>query len=138
MTLVRSALLAALALAAAGCSSPASRIEDNQAAFDQYPPEVQRRIRAGDIGVGFYPDQVRMALGKPDRIYTRQTDTGSSEVWAYRDSTPALSLGLGGFGFGGNSGVGGGVGVGTGGTEEEKVRVVFVEGRVVSVERTVK
>lgn len=138
MSFLRSAAFAAIAFVLIACSTPASRIEDQQSAFDRYPPEVQNRIRAGDIGVGFYPEQVRMALGKPDRVYSRQTDAGTSEVWAYKDSTPALSFGLGGFGFGGNSGVGGGVGVGTGGSDEDRIRVVFAEGRVVSVERTLK
>lgn len=138
MTTARSVSLAALALLLAACSTPASRIEDQQAEFDRYPVDIQQKIRAGNVDVGFTPDQVRLALGKPDRIYTRQNEAGTSEVWAYRDSSPALSFGLGGFNFGGGSGVGGGVGIGTGGTEEEKVRVVFAGGRVVSVERTVK
>ncbi len=129
-------ILAVLVLAA--CSSTASRIKDGQSAFDTYPPDVQEKIRAGTVDVGFDGQQVRMALGKPDRIYSRQTEAGSSEVWAYLESSPAISLGLGGFGFGGNSGVGGGVGVGTGGGTDEKVRVVFGGGRVVSVEKTVK
>jgi hypothetical protein len=138
MRLVRFALVAAAAILIAACSTPASRISDRQSAFDGYPIEVQNRIRSGDIGVGFYPEQVEMALGKPDRVYSRQTEAGTSEVWAYRDSSPAFSLGLGGFGFSGHSAVGGGVGVGTGGSDEEKTRVVFANGAVVSVERTVK
>jgi hypothetical protein len=138
MTLIRSVSIVAFAALITACSTPASRIENKQAVFDSYPPEVQNRIRAGDVSVGFYPEQVTMALGKPDRIYSRQTEAGTSEIWAYRESTPALSLGLGGFGFGGNSGVGGGVGVATGGNDDEKVRVVFANGQVVSVERTIK
>lgn len=139
MRMIRSSLMAVLVAIAAGCSSTASRIDDNQALFNSYPVDVQQQIRAGQVGVGFTPEQVTMALGKPDRAYTRQTEAGSSEVWAYTESSPALSFGLGGFGFGGGStAVGGGVGVGTGGKEDDKVRVVFASGHVVSVERTVK
>lgn len=128
--------LAALLLAAAiaGCATPDSRIRDQQAAFDRYPPEVQQKIRAGQIDVGYTADMVRMALGEPDQRLERTTAEGASEIWAYRDSRPAFSLGIGGGSFGGSTGLGGGIGVGTGGEVKDRLRVVFQNGRVSAIE----
>jgi len=60
-----SLLLAAAALATilAACASTDSRIRDNQSTFDQLPPPVQQQIRAGQVGLGFTPQMVQMALG---------------------------------------------------------------------------
>lgn len=125
-----------LALVAAACSTVDSRISDHQTAFDSYPPQIQQQIRAGQVKVGFTPEMVRMALGKPDDVYSRTTAQGASQVWGYHDSSPLLGLSLGIGSFGG--GVGGGVGVGTstGGNTQDKVRVVFEGGQVSSVEQT--
>lgn len=129
------ALVAVMALAACGTTS--SRIQGKQAEFDRYPVETQQKIRAGNVGIGFTPEQVRLALGEPSRIYTQQTAGGESEVWAYQDAKPAFSFGLGAF-SGGGSGVGGGVGVGTGGNSDDKIRVTFVGGSVTAVEQVAK
>lgn len=137
----RTLLIAAcglLALLVTACSTVGSRIGDQQARFDGYPAAVQQQIRAGQVNVGFTPDMVRMALGKPDDTYIRTTSQGQAEVWGYRNDSPLLGLSLGIGSFGG--GVGGGIGVGTstGGNRRDKVRVVFENGRVQSVEKTVK
>jgi hypothetical protein len=68
MTTTRVTLLLTLlaVLPAVGCESPESRIEDNQALFNTYPPETQTLIRAGQIAIGFDRAQVEMALGRPD------------------------------------------------------------------------
>ncbi|MDE2148480.1 MAG: hypothetical protein KGJ55_01350 [Gammaproteobacteria bacterium] len=119
------------------CSSTRSRIRENQALFDSYPPEVQQQIRAGRAMIGFTPDQVRMALGKTDHIYEHTDRTGTSEIWDYTDShgLVGLSLGVGGF-SGGSTAVGGGIGVSSvSGGNPDKLRVVFRDGRVASVER---
>jgi hypothetical protein len=126
----------ALALSGAGCrSTPQSRIKQDPGAFNAYPVEVRRAIEQGRVGVGFTPDQVRFALGAPDRVLTRASDAGNAEVWIYRENKPRLGLGVG-LGFGGGS-VGTGVGVSASGREfpDERVRVVFVAGRVTAVEQ---
>lgn len=135
---VVSMILAALMLLS--CASRESRIHGKQDVFDQYPPEVQQKIRAGEIEVDYTPEMVMMALGEPSRRYTRTTQTGTSEVWAWRDPAPNLGLSFGGIHFGGSSSVGAGVGISTGGygNEEDKLSVVFVDGRVSSVERATK
>jgi hypothetical protein len=127
--------LAALVLAA--CSTVASRIDDNRAAFNSYPPAVQQKIRAGQVDIGFTPDMVRMALGDPDHRYERTTAAGQSEIWGYSSRGPQFSIGIGGFGGSGN--FGGGVGVSTGsyGPLPDALSVIFQDGKVVAVDRNV-
>ncbi|HEY0969062.1 MAG TPA: hypothetical protein VGD88_16845 [Opitutaceae bacterium] len=130
-----------LLLAAAGCAStPSSRIQSAREVYNSYPMEVQEKIASGQVDVGFTTEQVRMALGKPDRVASRTTPDGTSEVWSYRDKGPRFSVGLG-LGVGGGGGstrVGTGVGVSTGGRDydDEKTRVIFDQrGQVTSVEQ---
>lgn len=128
-----------LVVLSAGCSStPQSRIKKNQAAFNSYPTEVRTDIEHGQVRVGFTPEQARLALGAPDRVLTRTSDAGISEVWIYRENKPRLGLGLG-FGFGGGS-VGTGVGVSASEREfpDERLRVIFTAGRVSAVEQISK
>ena len=83
------AVLAAalLALAAAGCSTIESRIEQNRDYFDSLPAADQAQIRIGKIDLGFTPESVRMALGEPRRKTIRRTASGDSEIWTYIDIT---------------------------------------------------
>lgn len=78
--------LAGLGLAAlvlAGCATPSSRIQDNPDLFNALAPEVQAKVQAGQIGIGFPQEAVFLALGKPDREYTRTTADGQVVVWSY-------------------------------------------------------
>ncbi len=133
-----SILVLMLGVLLAGCSTVASRIDRNRAAFESYPLAVQEKIAQGEVDVGFTPEQVRMALGEPDRVSTRTTADGVSEVWGYRSKRPRFSVGVGVgvFGGGGSTRVGTGVGVNTGGDryEDERLRVVFERGEVSAVE----
>ncbi len=120
----------------AGCSTTSSRISKNQQLFDTYPAAVQANIRAGKIDIGYAPEMVMMALGEPDRRYTRTTEHGASEVWAYRSKAPALSFGLGLGGGGGHTAVGTGVGITTGGDRsDDRMRVIFEGGKVTALEQ---
>lgn len=129
------ALSAALLVA---CSTPASRIEDQKSVYSSYPPEVQQTIAAGKVAVGFTPEQALIALGTPRRKYSRKTEGETEEIWSYSEKRgPAFGFGIGGGSFG--SGVGGGVSVSTFGSDaDEKLRVVFVNGKVSAVEESVK
>lgn len=127
------------ALLLAGCSSVDSRIGKNRAAFEAYPAPVQDKIVKGQVDIGFTPDQVKMALGEPDRVFTRTTADGTTEVWGYREQKPRVSFGVGlGFGsFGGSRSTFGGVGIntGTGYRDDEQLGVVFDRnGRVEKIE----
>ena len=128
------AFLAALVLLTA-CSTVDSRIKKDQAAFDALPAETQKKIREGRVEIGFTPQMVTMALGAPERRYTRSTESGTAEVWAYRDKGPTFGFGIGVGGGGGSTAVGGGVGVSTGGNrEDDKLRVVIAGGKVTAIE----
>lgn len=124
----------------AACASPSSRIDNSKAAYDSYPPEVRSRIAAGQVDVGFTQEQALLALGEPSRKFTRTTERGASEVWAYEKSASNFSFGVGsGFGIG-RSGFGGvGVATGTGDNNtQDKLRLVFENGKISSIEQAVK
>ena len=91
----RALLLTTALLAAAGCATPANRIEKNLAMFNTFPTEIQETIRSGRIGIGYTPSMVYIALGHPDRRYTRQTAGGQAEIWVYTQpsSDPHYSMG---------------------------------------------
>lgn len=74
----------------AGCASPAYRIKQNPELFNSFPPDVQENVRQGRIDIGYTPEMVEMALGKPNRVYSRKTQDGETQVWSYTDtySTP--------------------------------------------------
>ena len=81
-------LFASVALLAlivtSGCvSTPARRIARNPQLFASFPPEVQVKVRKGDVELGFTRDMARMALGNPDRIRSRRTEAGQTEIWIY-------------------------------------------------------
>ncbi len=139
LTLIPVALLGLLALLA-GCSTVDSRIDKSRAAFNTWPAPVQDKVVRGQIDVGFTTEQVRVALGQPDRVWSRTTADGTSEVWSYRERGPRFGFGVGvGMGsFGSRGGSFGSIGLstGTGGyRDDEKVGVVFDRtGRVASIE----
>jgi len=133
----RLVLTALVAIFLAACAGPSSRIKKHQAEFDAYPADVQRKIRAGQVDVGFTDRQVAIALGRPDRIYARKTAAVQQEVWAYGGSYGS-HVGVG-FAVGGGTGSGytsGGVLVdpGPGIDHGERVRVILQSGVVVAVE----
>jgi hypothetical protein len=121
---------ALLAAALAACSGPKSRIREHQAEFDAYPPAVQRKIRAGQVEVGFSPRQVALALGRPDRIFTRKTAAVDQEVWSYGVGETSVGFGVG---FGGGP-VGIGVAASPPVERGARMRVVFQNDVVVSIE----
>ena len=66
------------------CSTPASRIKKNPELFNQLPAEVQAKVAAGQIDLGFSREAVRLALGDPSREYVRRTQGGKqTSVWSY-------------------------------------------------------
>jgi hypothetical protein len=126
----RSGVVLAAALLA-GCSSVSSRIHERQAEFDSYPPSVQDEIRDGRIDIGFTPDQVFMALGRPDRVLERKDVGNSRETWLYGVGGGPL-VGIG-FGMGG-PGFGTGVAMSPAPEGGARLRVVFDDGHVVSID----
>lgn len=131
------AVFCLLVALACGCSTTSSRIQKNQQLFDTLPADAQANIRAGKVAIGYTPEMVQMALGDPDRRYTRTSEHGSSEVWAWASKAPAISFGVGIGGGGGRTGVGTGVGITTGGDRsDDKIRVIFEGGKVTAMEQS--
>jgi hypothetical protein len=128
--------LAVVAAGLCGCATyPTDRIAAHQAEYDSWPPPIQAQVRAGQVGAGFTPEQVFIALGEP-RVKTQAGVPGSvTEVWVYHRHAPRLSIGIGGGGFSGHTAVAGGVsasGLKLG--LDVDGRVVFYNGRVTQVE----
>jgi len=76
-------LVALAALWLTGCSTPTTRIEANPEAFARLTPQQQALVRAGQIGLGFDAEAVRLALGEPDRMFVRTDTSGEVEIWHY-------------------------------------------------------
>jgi len=132
-----SILLMAAILLTTGCvsSTPQSRISKNHEAYSRFPSNVQRMISAGMVDVGFTPEMVRMALGAPNREFSRQTENGSTEVWVYHDTSPRFSIGFGIGSYGRHSATSVGVATSTGDYDrDERVRVAFRDGHVTEIE----
>jgi hypothetical protein len=66
-----------------GCATPAARIERNPEVFAKLSPTEQQTIREGKVAIGFTPEMVKLALGEPDRVFTRTDAQGSTESWSY-------------------------------------------------------
>lgn len=67
----------------AGCSSPETRIQRNPEAFARLSPEQQELVKQGKVAIGFDAEAVRLAVGDPDRTWTRTDAEGQSEIWTY-------------------------------------------------------
>jgi hypothetical protein len=129
-------LLVALLSVLAACSGPASRIREKKDVFAAYPADVQEKIKAGRVDVGFTYEQVELALGRPDMRYTSTSEGGTSETWVYGGAPShtgvGVTLGAGNWG----SGVGGGITIGgSPRAADERERVIFKDGRVSSFEK---
>lgn len=130
-----SARLALGLLLLAACATPESRIGKHRDLFATYTPEIQRRIKAGEVDVGFTADMVLMAMGKPARKTTRTTEQAVQEVWTYGESgiRPGVGLSIGGGSSGGFGGVS--IGGGGGGSYRDRAVIMFEGGKVVSIDR---
>jgi len=130
-----SIVLGTLTLLAAGCAStPQDRISKDRQTFTSFPSEVQRKVSAGQVDVGFTEPMVTLALGKPGKRFMRADAAGESEVWVYYKSQPRFGFGFG-MSSGGYGGVSTGVAVSTAGNpDDETSRIVFHDGKVTEIE----
>jgi hypothetical protein len=122
----------------AGCASrPDDRIRQNPQLFSQLPPDVQQRIRAGQIDIGYTAEMVYLALGNPTRRLDRIDRQGQSEVWMYsrQSSQPRFSFGVGMGSYGRHSAFGTSISTSTYDyRDDEAMRVEFQQGRVVRID----
>lgn len=78
---VLSALLALFFVA--GCETVDSRIAKNPQLFAQLDAATQAKIKQGIIDLGFTEDMVRLALGEPDQKRESRSAAGTETAWIY-------------------------------------------------------
>lgn len=76
-------ILVTALLGLAGCQTVESRIKEKPEAFAQVDKETQDKIRQGIIDIGFSEDLVYLALGKPDQKKESVSATGNTTTWIY-------------------------------------------------------
>lgn len=136
MNIIRLSCLVLLGVLAGCASTPESRIRRNPQFFAQLPPQIQERVRHGQIEIGDTEDVVRLALGEPARRVERVDQrSGLTQVWIFARQAPRFSFGVGVGSYGRHSGGSLGVSTSTGGYEDdEAMRVEFQQGRVVRID----
>ncbi len=126
-----SLLIPATALLAA-CNTPASRIDDNKVVYQSYPVAVQHKLAAGQIDVGYTREQAQIALGKPNRRYSRTAEGSAQEVWIFRERGSQI--------YSRNSGYVGRVSgfSSLSASAGERLRVVFADNKVALIEEALR
>lgn len=81
--IIRCLVMAGLCVVSGCVSTPAKRIQAEPETFARFPTEIQAKVQKGEVDVGFTRDMVRLALGRPQRVYTRTTEAGQVEIWLY-------------------------------------------------------
>lgn len=74
---------AAALLFAAGCQSVDRRIRENPQLFASLDAATQAKIRQGIIDIGYTEDMVYLALGAPDQKREARSAAGAQSVWIY-------------------------------------------------------
>lgn len=77
------ALFGAVLLTAGCASSQTARIQEKPAVFQDLTPKEQKQILAGKVKVGFTPDMVYLALGKPSAVNHVNVSGAATEEWVY-------------------------------------------------------
>jgi hypothetical protein len=71
----------------AGCSTIDKRIQEKSALFNGLDAPTQEQLRKGIVEIGYSPDMVYIALGKPDGIRDRVSADGRELIWTYTSYT---------------------------------------------------
>lgn len=114
------------------CATTEKRIEKNAELFSTFSAENQALIRDQKIAIGFTPQMVEIAKGKPSDIKVRKTSDREIIIWRYLQyqqytyTQPALSSGR----YGGPDFI-----TVTDTREKEILRVEFLKGKVISFEQ---
>lgn len=82
--LIQLPLLIAAVLLLGACSTVNSRINEKAPLFYSLDPNTRAKIAHGDIDIGFTPDMVYIALGRPDVTRQQVSNNGQTEQWIYR------------------------------------------------------
>jgi hypothetical protein len=65
-----------------GCNTAAVRVLTNYETFSQLDPKVRANILRGRIELGYTPEMVRLALGRPNYSSSAAVK-GGYDVWSY-------------------------------------------------------
>ena len=84
-----------LALFVTGCETDGSstRIQEKSAVYATLKPWEKNYIDKGVIALGFTPDMVYMAIGKPSTVDPVATPEGKGEKWTYKNYYPTPEAG---------------------------------------------
>lgn len=100
--ILRFSLLVAAVLGLAACSTIRTRIDEKSSVYNSLDANTRAQIARGEVGLGYTPDMVYIALGQPDVKRVRHTERGTTETWIY---LPYYAYGPypwdGGWGWGG-------------------------------------
>lgn len=122
-----------------GCATPARRIKKNPDMYAKYDAATQQMIQQGRIDIGFDRDAVYLALGHPGRVTRRVAIDGEQEIWIYTEVVTRYHHVYGACDYScprrghyhGSSYV-------STYHNRERMRVVFEEGAVISIEALTK
>ncbi len=81
-------IVAVALLGMVGCATPSieDRIAQKPVLFSSMPIYLQERIRKGDLRVGDTADSFWFYLGSPQQKIIRETKTGKTEIWIYKQT----------------------------------------------------
>lgn len=71
----------------AGCATPStvqSRIQERNAAYDSFSPDIKELVADGRIKAGMDQNAVYIAWGKPDQVLQSGDQRGEFTTWVYR------------------------------------------------------
>lgn len=77
-------IIAIVLLGVTACSTFESRAREKSDVFESLPSHEQKRLERGVIRVGDTEDMVYIALGRPDEKRAVDTADGRRDVWSYR------------------------------------------------------
>ena len=66
-----------------GCNTAAVRVLTNYETFSKLDPKVRANILRGRIELGYTPEMVRLALGRPNYASSAAAVKGGYNVWSY-------------------------------------------------------
>ena len=82
-TLLYCALVFAVLVSGAGCSTVSSRTEERPQAFNNLPQTERELVKQSKIKAGMSKDAVYIAFGKPDKTTPGTPDGKPGETWIY-------------------------------------------------------
>jgi hypothetical protein len=97
---VSAGLAIALALLVTGCETDggvSARAQEKSAVYAALKPWQKKYVDKGAITMGFTPDMVYIAMGRPDKVESQDLPEGKAELWTYKQFYPNVDA-IHGFG----------------------------------------